>query len=432
MIYLYKLLLYLLFVLSLPLLGLLYLASKKRRATLGPRLGLSLPDDTIRSKQTKRLWVHALSVGEVISAVPLVRQIKQSRPDIQIVFTASTKTGFDTANRLFLKNESNLVDHLLFFPFDLGVSIRRISSWISPDAVVLIETDVWPNFLYEMNKQQIPVVLVNARLSEKSLKGYKRFGKFFRYFFSILTMIMVQSRLDQERYLQMGIDEKKVVVTGNIKFDQPPIPMDEEAILNIKKDLGLDKKTILIAGSTHDGEEIILSRIFARLQKRFLDFAMIIAPRNPERSLKLEQFFASQKISATLLSKIKEPGHSSNVILVDSMGKLATLYSICDLAFVGGSLVPKGGHNPLEPALCSKPVLFGPDMSDFLEVADVLIAGGGAIQVTSEAILEEELENLLSDQSKQQSMGEKNHTVLMDHSGAVKQIFMQLESLNLV
>ena len=192
----------------------------------------------------KRIWIHALSVGEVISALPFVKALKEQFKDLDIVFTASTKTGFDMADQLFLKKmflnkEAALVDQLGYFPFDLGYCVKKVSRQIEADAVVLVETDLWPNFLYEMGKKEIPVVLINARLSKHSLNGYLFFKKFSSMFFSSLTGIMAQTPLDEERFQRIGIDKRKISVVGNIKFDQPVADMSQARIDSIRDRFGI-------------------------------------------------------------------------------------------------------------------------------------------------------------------------------------------------
>ncbi|MFH2061249.1 MAG: 3-deoxy-D-manno-octulosonic acid transferase [Pseudomonadota bacterium] len=430
MIVLYKILTAFVFILVLPILPLLYLFSKKRRASLAPRLGFStglLPG--IKTK--KRIWIHALSVGEVKSAVPLVKALKETKKNVEIIFTASTQTGFEMATTLFL-NES-LVDQVAYFPFDLGFSIRRIHQRINADAVVIVETDVWPNFLYEMNKINIPVVLINARLSKRSLNGYLKFKPFVHLFFSFLTRIMAQTALDKERYQKLGIDHKKIVVTGNIKFDQLFEKMDSIAIQKLKQQLGIRKKDeVVLAGSTHEGEEKILLSWFKKVSQRTDTVKLVIAPRNPQRSMMLNKTFLSEKILSALMSEPDLTETHPKVIFVDKMGELSRLYAICDLAFVGGSLVDEGGHNPLEPAVYAKPVLIGPDMSDFTEISKLLINGGGTIMVDSDKRLEEQLNILLNNRERREQMGAENFKIFSAHSGAVKKIVSHMEQLSIV
>lgn len=431
MIFLYKILVTFAFILALPILPFLYLFSSKRRVTLGHRLGISFPG-SLTIKRNKRLWIHALSVGEVKSAFPLVQALKDNGKDLEIVFTASTKTGFAMAESLFLKPEAEMVDHLAYFPFDLGWSIRRISSSIDPDAIILVETDLWPNFLYEMNKKNIPVVLINARLSRRSLKGYLRFKPFVKMFLSQLKSIMVQSSLDESRFGQLGIEKTRIIRTGNIKFDQPKEKITIDHIAEIKKRFGIKKnRSVFIGGSTHEGEEKILCRVFKNIIGQYPDLVLIIAPRNPERGKDLLRFFNTENLNAVLMSEL-DGTNCPEVVIVDTMGELARLYSVCDIAFIGGSLVAQGGHNPLEPAAFAKPVLFGPDMSDFSEISNLLLGGKGSFQVETEFELETVIQSLLADTDLRSETGKKNLEIFLEHSGAVKRIIKHMEYLNFV
>ena len=396
------------------------------------RLGLRT---NLKPKQIgkKRIWIHALSVGEVISSLPFVKALKKQHKNLDIVFTASTKTGFDMATKLFLKKDDMSTDQLGYFPFDLGWSVKKITRAIEPDAVVIVETDLWPNFLHEMKKNKTPVVLINARLSKPSLKGYLFFRKFSSMFFSSLTMIMAQTVLDKERFQRIGVDPNKILVTGNIKFDQPLEDMDQETRKAMMDRFGMQKDTkVFIAGSTHEGEENILCKVYKKVKKSFPGFVMILAPRDPKRCSKILSYFSSNDVHTGLMSKMDEFNDCPDVILVDKMGELFKLYAICDVAFIGGSMVSQGGHNPLEPAAFSKPILFGDDMSDFLLISTWLLDHGGAKRVSSEQDLSKELETLFFNRQVQQNMGSKNFEVFSRNCGAVKRIIKNMEQLHIV
>ena len=381
----------------------------------------------------KRIWIHALSVGEVISSLTFVKGLREKHKDLDINFTASTKTGFDMAEQLFLKKNKILIDQLGYFPFDLGWSVKKISRSIEPDAVVIVETDLWPNFLYEMAKSKVPVILINARLSKRSLKGYLFFRKFSSMFFSSLTQIMVQSPLDKKRFQRLGIDKRKISVPGNIKFDQPVADMDKSKLEGMRERFGILKQThVFVAGSTHEGEENILCGLYKKVKKNFPGFLMILAPRDPKRCQDILSYFLSNDVQAVLMSAMDESRDCPDVILVDKMGELFLLYAICNVAFIGGSMVRQGGHNPLEPAAFSKPILFGADMSDFLLISTWLLENRGAKRVTSEQDLKKELETLLGDRMMQQHMGAKNFEVFSRNSGTVKRIIKNMERLHIV
>jgi len=437
MIFLYKTLTNILFIIVLPFLPFVYFFSEKRRANLLPRFGIKtcfVP----KQPGKKRIWIHALSVGEVISAVPFVRTLKGQHKDLDIVFTASTKTGYDMAEQLLLKEvllkgKIRLLDQLGYFPFDLGCCVKKISRQIEPDAVVLIETDLWPNFLYEMKKSKVPVVLINARLSKRSLKGYLFFKNFSSLFFSSLTMIMAQTPLDKKRFQRLGVDTGKIMVVGNIKFDQPREDLDKGGIEDMKDQFGVQEGIqVFVAGSTHEGEEKILCRVYKKVKKRFPGFLMILAPRDPKRCPSIQSYFLSKDVHAAFWSTMDISNANPDIVMVDKMGELSRLYAICDVAFIGGSMVRQGGHNPLEPAAFSKPVLFGSDMSDFLLISGMLLDHGGAKKVKSEQKLIKELETILGSRQVRQHMGTRSFEVFSGNCGAVQRIIKNLERLNIV
>jgi len=437
MIFLYKTIVNILFIITVPFLPFIYFFSKKRRATLIQRLGFRTG---LRPKQAgqKRLWIHALSVGEVISAIPFVKALKERHKELDIVFTASTKTGFDMAAQLFLKKvslkeDAALVDQLGYSPFDLGYCVKKISRQIEPDAVIIVETDLWPNFLYEMKKSKIPVVLMNARLSNRSLNGYLFFRKFSLMFFSSLTGIMAQTPLDEERFQRLGIDKNKISVAGNIKFDQPHEDVDKSYVESMRDRFGIQKGTqVFIAGSTHEGEEKILCNVYKKVKESFPGLLMILAPRDPERCPAILSYFLSHDVHAAFMSTMDKSSTSPDVVLVDKMGALSRLYAVCDVAFIGGSMVRQGGHNPLEPAAFSKPVLFGPDMSDFLLMSNLLVDRGAAKRVASEQDLKRELEAILGNRQTRQHMGSRSFEVFSRNCGAVQRIIKNLETLHIV
>nr|NJM03513.1 hypothetical protein [Desulfobacula sp.] len=265
------------FILVLPL---IYLIAEKRRGNLLLRLGFGTSWKS-KAPGEKRIWVHALSVGEVRSAIPLVKALRDGHGRAGIVFTASTRTGLEAARQAFLKPGKAMVDQLGYFPFDFGYSVRKIARLISPDAVIIVETDIWPNFLCGMKQRRIPVVLVNARLSERSFKGYLRFKRFFSTVFSWFAEIMVQSPLDAGRFQALGLSPEKIQVTGNLKFDQAVEEGGDSFIPAMRERLAIREKTlVLAAGSTHEGEEDILFRVYQQLKPKYPDLVMILAPRD--------------------------------------------------------------------------------------------------------------------------------------------------------
>ncbi len=403
-------------ILGLPFIIPFLCLSKKRKKNLRYRLG-AVPNGFPQKKDNLRIWVHALSVGEIISAASFIENLKKEFSGCEIIFSATTLTGFETAVDLFGKH----VRSIFFFPYDMIFCVKRIIKKADPDFVIIVETDVWPNFLWETKQRMIPVFLVNARLSERSLKGYKRFKAIMTPLFNIFRKICVQSDIDRKRFLNLGVDLRKICVTGNFKFDQPFNDIDDEKKQRLMEKLKISgKKTIMVCGSTHKGEEKILKQVFADLKKEH-DMLMILAPRDPERWRNIVNLFTHSGIEAAGLEEIEKGNYlHKEVIVIDRIGLLKALYSISNVSFVGGSLVPCGGHNPLEPASFGKPVIFGPYMTDFVEIGEKLKKNGGAIEVRNSKQLKEAVSVLLSHPDKAKIKGQKNFEVFCANKGAVR------------
>ncbi len=389
------------------------------------RLGLTqLPHSSLSSP----IWVHALSVGETLSAAPLVKQLKDHFKDRNIVFSVSTKTGFEIANKIIKQH----ADAVFFFPYDLIFSVKHVINKTDPCLVVIVETDIWPNFLSELKKRGIPVFLVNTRLSKKSFSGYKRFSFFIKPVFMKLTKICTQSQEDAHRFENIGLPSNLVTVTGNIKFDQESDPVSDAEIKEMRQSMRVPpSQKIILAGSTHEGEETILLNVFSRLRKEYEDILLIIVPRDPDRGKAVCRISKSFGFSAVMMSELGKTDASikNDVIVVNVIGILRKLYSLADIAFVGGSLVNFGGHNPLEPAVFSKPIIFGPYMNDFARISDILLESGGAVQVKDADNLYKIAEIFLTDTRKAKNMGDQAFRVFCANKGAIENTLRILEEL---
>ena len=423
----YNLLLYILLIPAGPLIGLMLLFSAKRRKTFLHRLGVSdfIPRKT--SLAEAPIWIHALSVGEVLSAVPLTEALGRRFGKDRVVFSASTQTGFQVAwQRL-----AGRVGGIFFFPYDLGFAVRRVVKAVSPGLVVIVESDVWPNFLARLGKIGIPALLVNARLSKRSFHGYRRIAYFAGRMLNRFDAVFVQSEADAERFKALGVLSEKIRVAGNVKFHMsgPAVSDTQRQALRKVLHIGADRR-ILVAGSTHRGEEGIVIETFVALRRKFSGLMLILAPRDPERAEAVERLCKGHGLSSVYMSRVDlQSSVSLDVMIVDQIGALSRLYSLADIAFVGGSLAPLGGHNPLEPAAFSKPVLFGPDMSDFATIATALIEAGGAVQIRDVESFQRIAESLLSDSALARNMGERALSVFADNQGAVESIVVEIEKL---
>lgn len=410
-------------VLAFPWVAIAIITSRKRRKTVLQRLGLVAASGLRNLKSSdvglQPLWVHALSVGEVLSAVSLARGLKLKHPGRPVVFSASTLTGFETAFRL-LRND---LDAVFFFPYDLIFSVRSVINRIRPALVVIVETDIWPNFLCEMKRLLIPVILVNARLSDRSYSGYRRFSRWTSPLFRCFSFVCAQSGEDFRRLTDLGLSADKVAITGNLKYDAPPDLVSEDEVLYLRRILsGISRRKCLLAGSTHPGEETILLEAYSRLSAQIPTLCLILAPRNVDRASEIFLLAVSHGLTAELLTRMEgSPAPDPpDVIVVNTIGHLKALYAFSDVAFVGGSLIDFGGHNPLEPAAFAKPILFGPHTRDVAESCKRLQASEGARMVHNTDELVQEALALLKSPERSLTMGNNALQVFQENQGVLE------------
>ncbi len=369
----------------------------------------------------KRLWVHALSVGEVLSAQPLVRKIRSAYPDFAIIFSASTKTGEELCREVM----ADEIDLFVPFPLDLYSVTQKFINCIRPDLFILIETDFWPNFLHILDKQKIPAILVNGRISQSSFKRYQRFRFIFVPVFKIFKFISMQTVADADKMIQLGVDPDKIKALGNLKYDAV-LPetvgweLEQRPTSFYRKQFGIGpEKIVWIAGSTHSGEEVAILAAYKRLSLLFPDLFLVVAPRKVERGRQIkevaESFGLTVRQRTAPFQDEEFPG--APLLILDTMGELSRMYSFCDIAFIGGSLVPDGGHNPLEPAAFGKPILFGPYMDDFTEIASDLLEKNAAIVCHDEDDIFYNIKHLLTDLTLRKEMGDHAQSLVLQHRG---------------
>jgi 3-deoxy-D-manno-octulosonic-acid transferase len=422
---LYNTLLTFILVLSSPYFFLRGLFQKNFRSRLIQRVGF------FQNLNLKRpVWVHAASVGEVFCSVPLLKRIKKEFPNCEIVLTTMTSTGNEMA-----KTHLPEADRVLFCPIDHPLSLRRVIGRIQPSLLLIAETELWPNLLRSCGRRGIPIVLFNGRISEKSFRGYLFFKFLFKKCLNYVSLFLMQTKEDQARIIEIGADPEKTKVTGNLKFDQTFPSFNQGALSDLAKSIGLQgKEKILIAGSTHSGEEEILLGLFKELRKADPHLVFILAPRHLQRLEEVERVLTKESIPwirrTSFAGDQSYPGRKElpEVILLDTMGELMSLYSIGTLVFVGGSLVPVGGHNPLEPLFFKKCVLFGPYMFNFLEISRRLIEAGGAIQAKDGEDLTAHMKRLLRNERTRTETGEKGYQFLKKHQGATERTFQEIRN----
>ncbi len=422
--HLYNLLLTLLLILLIPYFLLRSLVQRDFRKGLAERMGF-LPN----LSGERPIWVHAASVGEVFCSVPLLKRIKREFPSREIVLTTMTPTGNQAAKRHVLE-----ADHVFLLPMDHPFTIQRAIRRVEPSLLLIAETELWPNLLFFFGKKGIPIILFNGRISRNSFRRYLRFKFFFRECLKPISLFLMQTEEDCTRIIEIGAPSEKTAVMGNLKFDQTFPPVTQEEVVEMGKSLGLrGEENVLIAGSTHTGEEEILLSLYKELRGGDPDLVLILAPRHlnrldeVEKLLKREEILYMRKTSLSFAKGRSNQGERSpQVILLDTMGELMRLYSLGTLIFIGGSLVPVGGHNPLEPLFFSRCVLFGPHMFNFSEIARSLTEAGGAIQVEGRKDFSYHVKRLLSDERARNEVGERGHQFLERHRGAADRIFRKI------
>ena len=382
------------------------------------RYGADLPAEP-------RCWIHAVSVGEAAAAVPLVEAIARRWPELSVLMTTVTPTGA----RVVADRLRGTVAHR-YFPLDLPGPVRRALDAVRPRFFIGMETELWPNFLRALARRGVPAMIANGRISDRSFRRYHRVRFLTARMLRDIAVFAMQSQEDARRIIALGAPPGRVVVTGNLKTDLTPAEAGGEAVW--QQLLGLaTNEPVWIAGSTHRGEETVVLDAYTRLRRRYPDLVLLLAPRHPERVPEVERLAADRQLATVRRSELPASREGAPVIVLDTVGELAKIYSVASVVFVGGSLVPTGGHNMLEPALLRKPVLYGPHTTNFRESAELLLAAGGAVLVDEPERLEPRVAELLADPARRSRMGDAGLHAVIGRQGALKQI-MQLVERHLV
>ena len=397
-------------------------ALRGKKVGLRQRFGI-LSGLHLKEKSRPRIWIHAVSVGEVNAIRPLARRLSEEGFDLFL--STTTDTGQEQARRLF--GDSLAV---FFFPLDFVSVCSRVLRQLQPDLLVLAESEIWPNLIEAASRLQVPVILVNGRVSDVSFSRYFRFRALLRPLLHRISLFCMQSERDRQRMIRLGVPAESVIETGNLKFDYmaPDGACESDLCRTLVEllDIGPDSM-VWLCGSTREGEEEKLFPVYLRLRGRFPGLRWIVAPRHPHRGGAIEALLQRHGISAVRRSGMRlndgpprRPSEKTEALVLDSIGELAFLYRIADVVFVGGSLVPAGGHNPIEPAASGKPVLFGPSMENFREVARIFLENEAATQVQSEWELETCLRRLLADPDERKRLGENALDQVHRNQGAVE------------
>ena len=389
-----------------------------------------LPDD-LKEKISNRhaIWVHAASVGEIVAASPIVREMRKTHPNEVIIVSVVTATGFRMAHQI-IKG----ADGILYFPLDLPYLTDRILTIVKPRAIVLVETEIWPNFLRIAARKNIPVMMMNGRISRRSSSRYRMITFFTRRVLSTIYVFCMQSRIDAQYIIDIGADPNKVIVTGNTKYDQTYGIVTDEEKKRYLKELGFDENTypIMIAGSTHKGENVSVYKAFCNIRNHFPGAKLIIAPRYIHQADLIYDEGVKHGVTMVKRSDMvagKQIAGPYDGVLLDTIGELGRVYSLGDLIFVGGSLAHIGGHNILEPAAHGKPIVVGPNMFNFVEIFDLLSSRGACVMVRNEEEFIDTCLDILIHPEKAEEMKRHCLEIVEENQGATKKNLDELQRL---
>ena len=379
------------------------------------RFGM-LPSNIKSSKNP--IWVHAVSVGEVLAAKDFIKKIKNTFPDKEVILSTTTKTGNEVAGKVLSDVPR------FYFPLDFSFVVKSVIKKINPSLLIIMETEIWPNLIIAMSKEKKPVAIINGRISDRSFKGYLRIKFLFSKILDRISLFCMRTKDDAGRIKKLGAEDRKIKITGNMKFD---VDLVESCIDTEKAKLefgiGISEK-LIIAGSTHPGEESTLFDIYNKLSVKIANLRIMIAPRHIDRCDSVRKEALQKGLKVVMASELKrtpdKDKYSGAVIILDTLGELSGLYSIADIVFLGGSLIKKGGHNIVEPAIFGKPIVFGQYMSNFRDMAKSFIENDAAMKANSEEELFNTLEDLLLNKKKRESLGVNAKQLIEKSRGAIE------------
>jgi 3-deoxy-D-manno-octulosonic-acid transferase len=394
------------------------LRHNKYVGSLGQRLGYHPVSFNLDADES--IWVHAVSVGEVLAARPLLRDLRQRYPELRLFLSTTTRAGQELARR-----SVSDVDGVFYFPFDWTFTVRRTMDIVKPRLFVMMETEIWPNLLRECRARGVKTILVNGRISYRSFPRYRLVRPFFRRVLAHVDAFCVQGEETRRRLIELGADPSRVTVTGSLKFDA----LDTTAAPGVAPARGRDRvlrffritgnRPVFVAGSTLKGEEEAVIRAFNRVRTAGSNALLILAARHPERFAEVERLCRHEGLATvrrTALAIDAEP--RADAVILDTIGELAQVYQLATAVFVGGSLVPAGGHNILEPAVFGKPIVFGPHMQNFAEIAEAFLANGAAVQVQNESELVQAVVDLMTDPVRRARLGAAARALVDANRGA--------------
>ena len=392
-------------------------------------MGLVRREEIAPVADTNCIWLHGASVGEMVAISPLVKEIKNLMPERKILVSAVTVGGYDMARQIMPE-----ADAIINFPLDLPFVASSMVSRIRPGIFIMVETELWPNFLRAIRERNIPAMMMNGRISEKSAKSYRYLSGLLRDMLNTINLFCMQSSIDAKYITQLGADPEKIIVTGNTKFDQTYAEVSPEDLATYKTEMGLgeDAYPVIVAGSTHRTEEEAVLTSFTALRKKYPHARLIIAPRKLNRIEEIKKVNAKFGYEMGFRSKLKEmEGMRPEfpVLMLDTIGELGRIYAIGDIVFVGGSLVRYGGHNVLEPAAHAKPILVGPSMEDFKDSFSLLSKAGACRMVSDTDGLTEAFLEIAGDDVLRKKMGDASIQIIRENRGAALKTIHYLTDL---
>ena len=400
----------------LPFIFLLRLIQKKDVTSWKIKMGnFDLPKNFDKSKKT--IMIHGVSVGEVVSLEKLIRKVKEEFPNHNLVLTTGTKTGQETA----IKKMGDVADFITYFPLDIKFFVEKFLDKINPDVILIAETEIWPIFIYTAKKRNIKTYIINGRMSDESFKMYKILKPFFKNVLPMYSGIFVQSEIDKARLNEAGANINQLDVMKNLKFDVNKFDVDINLNTNNSK--------VLIAGSTHKGEDEIVLRVYKKLKELIPNLKLLLAPRHIIRTPDVQNLIKSFNFSYNLYSKNKQFSDNSDILLLDVMGELAKLYAKIDVAFIGGSFNNTGGHNPLEAIIFDKPTISGPSIKNFRDIYAILKMNNAAFVVNNEEEFFEIAKKLLLDENYYQEIKNNANKAFKNQQGALNFVIDKLKKV---
>ncbi|HZT69998.1 MAG TPA: 3-deoxy-D-manno-octulosonic acid transferase [Terriglobia bacterium] len=419
-----------LFTLGLALMAPYYLWRHRGRKELaGWRERLGILPASLRQNTSGAIWVHAVSVGETLAVAGLVRELQRQYPDRKIFLSSVTAAGREAAT-----SKLPGVAGWFYLPLDWKWAVRRVLEQVQPSTLLIVETELWPNLLKTAREFGCHVILVNARVSDRSFPGYKIVRPFIRRVLGNISRICTQTATDAERFLDLGAHPDRVIVTGNLKFDGRP-PEFGALGTQMKKVLAeANLGPVFVAGSTMRGEEPFVLQAWSEIRWRHPRAIMVLAPRHPARFEEVASLLQGCQLNYVRRTDFRPDDEeflrrlaSSEILLLDTIGELAEIFSLADVVFIGGSLVPTGGHNIVEPAFWAKPIVFGPHMSNFRDVAKMFLKAGAAVQVKDARGLADEALRLIEHPAEARLMGERAQNVVNAQAGATQRTLKLME-----